>query len=57
MFDGILWNLLKMCTTNSIFLEITPNGLSVILVDFKDHRSDASPKMKQSGKHGNSAEH
>ena len=26
IFDGIPWNLLKICTTNSKFLETTPNG-------------------------------
>ena len=39
-----------MCTTNSKLLETTPNGLSVMLVKFRDHRSDASPKMTQSGR-------
>ena len=41
-----------MCTTNSKFLETTPNGPSVILDKFEDHRTDAPPKMTQSGKHG-----
>ena len=36
----------------SKFLKITPNGLSVILVKFEDHRSHASPEMIFSGKHG-----
>ena len=44
-------NCSKMRTTNSKFLETTPYGLSVILVKFEDDRSDASPKMTQSGKH------
>ena len=52
IFDGITWNLLKMFTTNSKLLETTPNSLSVILVKFEDHRSDASHKMTQYGKHG-----
>ena len=41
-----------MFTTISMFLETTPNSLSVILVKFEDHRSDASHKMTQYGKHG-----
>ena len=40
-----------MCTTNSKFLETTPNGSSVILDKFKDHQSDASLKITQSRKH------
>ena len=44
IFDRIPWNLLKMCTTNSKLLETTPNGLSVMLVKFEDHRSNASLK-------------
>ena len=41
-----------MFTTNSKFLETTPNSVSVILVMFEDHWSDAAHKMTQSGKHG-----
>ena len=41
-----------MCTIDSEFLEITPNGRSITPVKFNYHRSGASPKMKQSGKHG-----
>ena len=51
-FIGIRWNLLKMCTINSKFLETTPNGPSVILDKFEDHWSEASPKMTQPGNHG-----
>ena len=50
IFDGMLWKLLKMFTTNFEFLETSQNSLRVILVKFEDHRSDASHKMKQYGK-------
>ena len=40
-----------MFTTSSKFLEATPNSLSIILVKFEDHRSNASHKMTQYGKH------
>ena len=52
IFDGMSLNLLKMFTANSKFLETTPNSLSVILVEFKDQRSDASHKMTQYGRPG-----
>ena len=52
IFDGMLWKLLKMFTTNFKFLETSQNRLRVILVKFEDHRSDASDKMTQNGKHG-----
>ena len=41
-----------MFTTNSKSLETTPYSLSVTLVKFEDHRSDASHKMTQSVKNG-----
>ena len=49
VFGAILWNLLKMCTTSSKFLETTP---SVNLDKFEDQWSDASLQMTQFGKHG-----
>ena len=50
--DGISWNMLKICANDTQFSETTPNGLSIILLKFEDHRSDASPEMTCSGKHG-----
>ena len=38
--------------TCSKFVQTTPNGLSIILVKFEDHRSDAAPEMTYAGKHG-----
>ena len=52
IFDRMLWKLLKMFTTNFKFLETSQNSLRVILVKFEDHRSNASHKMTQYGKHG-----
>ena len=54
IFDGISWNLLKICTSNSKFLEGSPNGLGVILVKFEDDIGQTSPDITCSGKHGTS---
>ena len=52
IFDGMLWKLLKMFTTNFKFLETSQNSLRIILVRFENHQNKASHKMTQYGKHG-----
>ena len=45
IFGRIPWNMLNICTNYCKLSETNPNGLSIILVKFLDHRSDASPEM------------
>ena len=47
-FDGILDNLLKSSIYTFYSTVNVPNGHSIILCEFEEHRSNASPKMTQS---------
>ena len=52
IFDGILYNML-INSINTFYSTVwVPKCSSIILCQFEDHRSDALPKMTQSGKHG-----
>ena len=51
VFDGIPDNLLKSSNYTFFSTVTVPNGQSIILCDFEEHRSNASQKMTQSGKH------